>query len=235
MGLIGKLSTALRGRARETLEQAVDSNGLRIFEQEISDCEQSIFAARQDLTRLIAERIRLQREADSLASSIDEKEQLAAEALRQQREAEARTLADWIGTAECSLEDLRKKQKQLEAHEQQLKAMLQQAVQQLECYRREFRMARATDNARSAGFRLSQRPADLCNQFSELKSSLERIQARQQNSADRLKASEIIDSVLSEAAIPRAGKPRRNDRTEAILQRLRRETGNRNDQQDTES
>ena len=48
MGLIQKLTTAVRGGTREIIELAVDASGLRIFAQESHDCEGAIQQAKQE-------------------------------------------------------------------------------------------------------------------------------------------------------------------------------------------
>ena len=127
MGLIQKLATAVRGGVREVLETTVDANGLRILAQEIHECEHAIQLAKQDLSRVSAERIRLQRENATLESAIEKRELQAATALEQDDDGLAREVAQWIVSQEAILRDQRRKQQQLEAHEAHVKQGLHAA------------------------------------------------------------------------------------------------------------
>lgn len=226
MELIRKLTTAIRGGTREVLELAVDANGLRIFAQEIADCEDAIRKAREDLCEVSVERIRLQREADNLAAAICRKEDQATRALQQQDEALARDAARWIARRECELNDQREKQHLLEAHEAQLKEGLRAAVRQVEDYRRELRLARATASARSATERIAGKADTIHIRVVDMKGSLDRIKERQQAFADRMAAMERIDADLSDQALEERLEAldghQSPDSADAVLARLRR-------------
>ena len=56
MGIIHKLATALRGSMRESAEQLVDANGLRIFAQEIHECKTNIQHSKQQLAAIIVQK-----------------------------------------------------------------------------------------------------------------------------------------------------------------------------------
>jgi phage shock protein A len=55
MRVFTKLVTAVRGSGREAAEAVVDANAIRIFGQEIYDCEAAIQQAKRDLSRVVAE------------------------------------------------------------------------------------------------------------------------------------------------------------------------------------
>ena len=58
MRVFAKLFTAVRGGVREAAEVVVDANALRIFEQEIYECESALQQAKKDLSRVMAEKLR---------------------------------------------------------------------------------------------------------------------------------------------------------------------------------
>ena len=66
--------TAIRGAANEAGEAIVDANATRIFEQEIRDAETHIVKAKRDLTGVMAERIKAERNVNKLKKDITEHE-----------------------------------------------------------------------------------------------------------------------------------------------------------------
>lgn len=226
MGLIQKLASAVRGGSREILELAVDANGLRILAQEIHECEVAIGQAKQDWCRVSAERIRLKREAENLQSAIAEKERQAISALDHGQEDLAREVAQWIAGNEPVLSDLCEKKRQLEAQEAQLEHGLQIAIQEVQDYRRELRMAQAMASAQSATRKFADKAHILPQRLNEMQDSLQCIKERQQAVADMMVAAQSIDNALSGHlldrrlaeinSVPLAGS------AEAVLERIRK-------------
>ena len=96
MSILKKIMTAIRGGAREIGELVVDSNGTRIFEQEIKDAQSHLNKARQDLTEVMAKQMQAGRKVESLKSEIAEHEGYAGQALDKGDEALALEIADKI-------------------------------------------------------------------------------------------------------------------------------------------
>ena len=67
--LIKKLATAHRGGAREVLESAVDTNALRIFAQEIYECESSLKQSKHHLSGVMADKLKIKRQLESKQKS----------------------------------------------------------------------------------------------------------------------------------------------------------------------
>ena len=51
--MLSKIMTALRGKANETGQTVVDSQALRILDQEIRDSEKHLSQSKTELTRLM--------------------------------------------------------------------------------------------------------------------------------------------------------------------------------------
>ncbi len=208
------------------MESAVDANGLRILAQEIHECETAIARAKQDLCRVSAERIRLQREGDALESAIERKTRQAAMALDRGEEGLAREAAQWIADNEPLLADQREKQQRLEARVGRLKQGLQTVTRDVQAYRRELRMVQATASVQSASEKLSRRSDTIDVRLGGMQTSLQRIKARQQAFADRMAAAESIENDLSDRQLDRrlaaleSGTPPGS--AEAVLERIRK-------------
>ena len=86
MSIIRKIVTAIRGGARELGEAVIDSNSMRILEQEIADQENAIEKAKDSLTDVMADRAKTARTISSLEQKIVEHEGFAGQALEKNDE-----------------------------------------------------------------------------------------------------------------------------------------------------
>ncbi len=197
MDLLKKIGTAFRGGSREVLEGVVDANSIRILTQEIHDADITVQSAKQNLCNVSAERIRLERESERLTQTLEEKEIQAVAALKDGNNKQAEKIAQWIADNEAISADLCKKHEQLEVHEADLKQGLLTVINQIEHYRRELRMVRATESAQSAVKKISSQENKFPKQLADVKSSLVRIREKQQNFSDKLAAAKSIESELS--------------------------------------
>ncbi|OMH25760.1 PspA/IM30 family protein [Motiliproteus sp. MSK22-1] len=197
MQLIQKLVTAMRGSTREALEVVIDANALRILDQEIIDCEKGIQQAKQELTQVVAEKLRLKREIDALTQSVEEQEQLAVSALTNNQQDVALEIAQSIAERESLLKNQQKKHEKLHQHAQQLEKSLKTALQHVERYRLELRMAQATNNAHKASQRLVSSGTGITNGLLEMESTLARIQLTQERFSDKLEATAQVESAVS--------------------------------------
>lgn len=226
MRVFYKLITALRGSVREAAETLIDTQALRIFEQEIYDCETSIQHARQDLSRVVTEKMKLGREIKSLQESLQKREQQAGEALQAGEEDLARDIARLIAEKERTQHDQQSKYQQLEAQESRLTKALRTAVQQLKDYRRELRMLSATASAQQASSRLATHGGRIDSIFSQMQDSLNRIKQTQQDFADQMEATMQVEKNLSHRAlderIASEGICSENEPVSAVLNRIRK-------------
>ncbi|HPQ95351.1 MAG: PspA/IM30 family protein [Thiothrix sp.] len=214
MELILKLGTALRGGVRENLETLVDANALRIFEQEIYQGECQLKQTRQQLAQVMAEKVRMARELKALQNQIQALEQQAGAQLAGGEEAAALESATTLVRHEARLEQLQEAVQQLQQHEEALMQGLKRSQGQLEHYRAELRLARATQ--RSQQVLGTARPLADDDHFSAMQDSLRRIRTRQQAFQDQLQAMQEIDSQL-QGNSPQAPQ----QEAAAILERLR--------------
>jgi len=224
MHLITKLFTAVRGGARESLEVVVDANALRIMDQEIHDTETSINRSKHDLTLVVAEKIRLDREIKLLKESLGHVEEKVLEALENADEETAHEQASWIAENEAILRDAEQKHQQLKKYETDLTRQLKKAIRQMQQYRREWRMAKATESSQMASKRIHNRNHNLGSQISNMEDSLQRIQQNQMNFADSMLAREEVDKSFTDV-IPELGsrtKPQ-TESAESVLARIKQQ------------
>jgi phage shock protein A len=225
MKIITKLATALRGRVREAAESVVDANSLRIFEQEIHDCELTIHQAKHDLCDVMAQIIKLKQDSKPLRATIELKEVQAVEAFRLQEHDLVEGLVQLIAHNEQVVEDLGGKLKELQAYEARLKQSLITSVRQVQDYRRELRVAQVTVSADKAIIALTVNTTIGTNQLKNLADSLARIKQQQRDVSIRIEASEQLNAQLSdnglEQQLKAAGISKTTDLIKETLKRIR--------------
>ena len=198
MHLISKLFTAVRGGTRESLGMVVDANALRIMDQEIHDTETVINRSKQDLMQVVAEKIRLEREINALKASLGHVEEKVLKALENEDEETAHDQASWIAENEAVLRDAQQKHRQLEKYELDLTRQLKKEICQMQHYRREWRMAKATESSQMASKRIHNRSHNLGSKISNMEDSLHRIQQKQMDFADSMLAQEEVENSLTD-------------------------------------
>ncbi len=227
MSLLQKIATAFRGAGRETLEQVVDANGLRIFEQEIHDCQHAITAAKRELSNVVAERMRLQRDIADVESAIAEAEDRLTEAITAGDAEQMRCYSEWIADKERFKRKQSAKREQIQDHEARLKKELKAAVRQVEDYQLELRAMKTTESARRATLETSGQISLIDNRLSRAMKSLDRMKARQQSLADSMEAMVEVDEALS---CGEEIQRKQQSAASAVLDRVRRgmeDAGNR--------
>ena len=193
MNVWSKLNTLVRGQMRESAEQLIDRHSLRIFEQEIIDCEQALHAAKYHLGTLMAEKIRLQREHKAHLDKRNQREQQARAALAASDEALALEVAEVIAELDRYIGQEEAQLAKLEQQEADLKKRLRETAKTIADYRRELGLLKATAHAQQASGMLSGHATSINDRVYAMRDSLERIRAKQQAWDDR-------DAALTEMA-----------------------------------
>ena len=228
MNVITQLFTIVRGGARQTAEAVVDARSLQLLEQQIRECEDVIQKSKRDLTRVVAERIAVERRVAAAGETIAEKEALARRAMADGEDALAHDVATTVG-GHCRQRDLdRDGLEKLQAHERELGAMLRDAVSQIRDHRREMALLRATDHAQRAAVRLDTRGRRLDVRLDDIAGTTERIRHSQQALADRIEATRAVSEAVEGDPLDRqlreAGLVRDAYSAEAVLGRLKEDT-----------
>lgn len=198
MNIMEKLATAFRGSVRETAEIVIDANSLRIFAQEIHECEAHISESKQQLASIIAEKMHVQRKLQQSEETIKQYEQRIAQCLQENKETEAVHLAQVTAEKEPMRDKQKQHYQQLVAHEKRLQKTLKTMVNKLDHYRSELRMAQANAKLQSAQTKLSKHEGNAVSRFGSMEDSLSRIQQRQQLFADEMEAMEQVNHYLAE-------------------------------------
>jgi phage shock protein A len=226
MSVLKKIMTAVRGGAREVGELIVDSNGTRIFEQEIKDAETHLRKAKQDLTDVMAKQMQAGRKVESLKNEITEHEGYVAQALEKGNEDLALEIAEKIAQLEVDLVEQEEVHKSFSSHVVRLKDLVKKTERQLKDYERQLSMVKTTESVQKASAAITDNFASSNSKIISAKDSLERIKERQQNTFDRLAAAEQLEAETSDKSLEDRmkaagiGDPDENS-ANAVLNRLK--------------
>ena len=215
-----KLATALRGGVRESAEVIIDANGLRIFGQEIHECENHITQSKHQLASIIAEKIRVKREIVTIKKSITQYEKRIVVLLEKGEDDAAMNLAEWISEKEAYLKKHEKNHQKLKSHEDKLQLVLKKMVNKLETYQTELRMAKATSKMQKIQTNLASCNNGAVARFGDMQDSLSRIQERQQTYADEMEAMDQIDAQLAGESISAEDDALKSS-AKAVLERVK--------------
>lgn len=224
MEFFKKLITAIRGGTRELGEAVLDTQGIRIYEQEIEDAKAAIKKAEFDLTGVMAKEMQAGREIERLENEVSSYEAKALSALDQGSEALAGEVAEKIAELELELETQKAAKDKFAAHVTSVKDMIKQTHAKIREHEREIAMVKTTDNVHKAAKSINQHIDGGSSKMVAAKESLERIKHRQQDDSDRMAASESLNAELSgeslESKLKAAGIGGESDRKKQVLARL---------------
>jgi phage shock protein A len=225
MEFFKKLITAIRGGSREIGEAVLDSQGIRIYEQEIEDAKAAIKRAENDLTGVMAKEMQAGREIERLEKEISGFEKNALELLEKGDESLATEVAGKIAELEAELENQKQAKSRFADHVTNVKEMIKQTHAKIREHEREIAMVKTTENVHKATHSISQHMDGGSSKMVAAKESLERIKQRQQDTADRMSAAETLNAELTgaslESKLKAAGVGESEDRQKQVLARLK--------------
>lgn len=225
MGIFSKIVTAIRGGAREVGEAIVDANSTRIFEQEIKDAEAHIAKAKQDLTGVMAKKMQAGREVERLKKEISEHEGYAAQALQKGDESLALEVAQKIASLEQEMATQQAACDSFSQHADRLKNLVKKTEQQLAEYNRQLTMVKTTESVHKATSAITENFTSGNSKLLNAKASLERIQQRQADFEDRMKAGEELEDEMSDKSLEEklkaAGIGESGNSAQSVLDRIK--------------
>ncbi len=188
MNVMKKLLTSLRGGARELGEAIVDTQAMRIFEQEIEDSKASLAEAKEGLTEIVAKKMATERKLADIKEKITENEGYAVKALEKSDEALALEVAGKIAKLEASAEEVSNELATYDQNVSILKSQIQEAEKIIAEHERELAMAKARESVQQATKSVTQTVTANDSSIGSARESLERIKQKQQSEQDKLNA-----------------------------------------------
>ncbi len=229
MSIFGKIITAVKGGAREAGEAIVDANGIRIFEQEIHEAKAQIGKAKQNLTKVMAEKMKCDRQITQLSDESKKYEEHALAALNKGNEALAIEVSEKIAGLEHELSIQTNARTTFATQIDQLKAMIRKAEEKIRSHERELAMIKTTENVQRATQSISNDYSGGLSKMVNARGSLERIKAKQQARADQMKAQDELNDDMGnsslDAKLKAAGIGETNSAASDVLSKLRAKAG----------
>lgn len=188
MGFFSKMFTALRGATNETGDAIIDTQALRILDQEIRDAENELDQAKENLTKVIAEQMGVERKVKKLRKSISEYETYAVQALDKGDEQLAVEIADKIAELENELEA---QQTVLDGYNNSvstLKKTIRNTERNIQSMKREISVVKTNQSVQKASEAAASRFSGSNSALRSATDSLERIKKKQQQKSDQMNA-----------------------------------------------
>lgn len=227
MSIFTKLITAIRGGANEAGEAIVDTQTIRILDQELRDSKKALNDAKTNLTAIIAEKMGVERRVKDLNAKIKEHEGYAIQAMDKGDEALALDVANKIADFE---QDLTIQQGILDGYESKvsnLKKMIRQTERNIQAMDREVSVVKTTEKVQKANDLASAKFSGSNSSLRSATDSLERIKARQQQREDQATAAMELESEENgddlQARLKSAGIVDSGSSGSSVLERLKKQ------------
>lgn len=195
MSIWAKVATAVRGGVNEAGEAIVDSQALRILDQEIRDADNGLSKSKDALAGIIAKRKLADKKVESIKSSLAEFEGYAMQALDKDDESLAAEIAEKMAGLETELLGEEGVAKSFADSEGQLRRAVAQTEASLKRLKRQVDTIKATEMVQRAQAAVAARHSGAGSSMRNAVDSLERLKAKQAERAAKFEAaSELAES-----------------------------------------
>ena len=226
MSIFSKIITAVRGGATEAGQAIVDTQAIRILDQELRDSKTALKDAKTNLTTIMAEKMALDRKLKDLNAKIKEHEGYAIQAMDKKDDELALDVANKIAEFE---HDLTIQQGVLEGYESKitsLKKMIRQTERNIQAMDREISVVKTTAKVQKANELADAKFSGSNSSLNRATDSLERIKERQQKREDQSAAALELESEQSDgdlqARLKNAGIVDSGSSASSVLDRLKK-------------
>lgn len=191
MDVLSKIVTALKGGLNEAGEAIVDSQALRIVEQEIREAIEELNQTKDSLASMIARQKLAEEKARNISASITENEGYARKAIEASKaesgvqsstgsdSALAMEIAAKIAELENDLEREREAAKNYRKSADQLRAVIAKSERDVQYMQTQLDTVKATENVQKAEAAVSERHSGTSSKLRTAMESLERIKEKQ--------------------------------------------------------
>lgn len=193
MSVWKKLVTAVKGGATEAAQSVVDSQAIRILEQEIREAKEELRKSDHARTQILAKCKIAQQKVDSLQSSINQYEEHARKAIDTDRQL-ALDCAQKVSDLRAEMESEQTYLDQFQQSEKQLAGNINQAKANLKRLEQQVDMVKATESVQKAQVAVSSRHMGANSKMKTATESLQRIQEKQNLRNAELQAAEELAS-----------------------------------------
>ncbi|MFH0782872.1 MAG: PspA/IM30 family protein [Pseudomonadota bacterium] len=222
-----KLWTALIGATNESIEAVVDTQSIRILDQELREAKKELQACDENLTKIMAKRKLAENKVNALKLDIETYTNHAIAASEKGDDTLAVECAERVAEQESSLDTEQSLLDGFLASEKTLKANIAKAKTSVRRMEQQIDQVKATESVQKAQVAVSTRHMGANNKVKTALDSLDRIKAKQeQRNAELAAAEELaneesgssLDAKLKAAGIQPGGQAKKgNDKLAQIL------------------
>lgn len=229
MNVWAKMITALRGGVNEAGEAVVDSQALRILDQELRDAADELKQSKDSLAAIIAREKLSKEKAGRLKDKIEEHEGYAMKALEKDDEKLAHDVAEKVADLEVQLKLEEETGAGYASSANDLRSAIQAAERDITRMKQQVDTVKATESVQRAQAAVSERHSGSNSKLRTAVDSLERIKERQdlrsaQMSAARDLANDLGDESLQNR-LEKAGIKPHGKSADDVLARLKKKAG----------
>ncbi len=201
MNILRKITTAIRGGSNEIGEAIVDSQALRILDQEIRDADHELSLAKNALAEIMAKHRISDRQLELKKTKAHEYESFALEALAKEKNALAEELAEKIAVLSAEITDEQKLVEEMVKNEEMLRSTIAQTETNLKRLKGQVDTVRATESVQKAQAAVALRFSGTESAMTNALDSLERLKQRQEERSARFQAAQELASANDEATL----------------------------------
>ena len=189
-----KLWSALRGATNEGIEAVVDTQSIRILDQEMREAKAELKACDTNLTKIMAKRKMAEGKVNSIAADVETYTSHAIAANEKGDEALAIECAERVAELEATLETEKGFLQSFESSEKMLKANIAKAKSNVRRMEQQIDQIKATESVQKAQVAVSSRHMGANSKVKTALDSLDRIKEKQKMRAAELEAAEEMAS-----------------------------------------
>ncbi len=193
MSIFGDIVTAIKGGASEVGEAIVDSQAIRIYEQEIREAETAIDKAKKSLTGLKATEISLKRNLNTLNADIGDYETKAMQALDAGQEDLATEVAGRIDELEQERNGIDEEYNNLKKEVASIYTLIKKREKTIQKNKRELEKVKTVQQLQKATSSISANIAATGSSEHRVSKALDRIKKKQQRTNDSMEAGEWLE------------------------------------------
>lgn len=230
MVIFKKLVTALRGGINEVGESIIDSQALRILDQEIRDADEELRQAKESLANILAEQKLAEKQVESTKAQITEYEAYAIKALENNNEKLALEVAEKLSVLENQYENNKKQANYFAESVKNLRQTISQSEINIRNLKQQVDIVKATESVQKAQSAVAQRYGGSTAKLHTALDSLDRIKKRQEKAAATFEAKKELAATENPDSLDRkleaAGIKAGNNNAASILARLKEKQSN---------
>lgn len=228
MNIWAKMMTALRGGATEVGEAVIDSQAMRILDQEVREASEELRQSKDALANIIARQKLAEEKTSQLRKTISENEGYASKAIDKGEDALALEVAQKIADLENQLDTEASQGQEFANSANDLRNAIKQAEQNIRRLKQQVDTVKATENVQRAQAAVAEKHSGSNSKMRTAMDSLERIKEKQALKSAQMKAAvEVANDTPNDSLqekLRSAGIVSSEHSAQEVLERLKKKS-----------